>query len=178
MKVAVLLAEGFETIEALTTVDILRRAGVECHTFATKNQEVTTSHHITLKADKVFNEEIKEYDMGVLLVGGLGSVNLRDDERVIQLLKKFNNENKIIAAICAGPISLGKAGLSEGKNVTCYPGFEDQLGNCNYQEELVVVDGNIITGRGPAAAIPFAFEILKQIAPEKVEEIKKAMLFN
>ena len=152
MKVAVLLAEGFETIEALTTVDILRRAGVECHTFATKNQEVTTSHHITLKADKVFNEEIKDYD-AVVLPGG------------------------IIAAICAGPISLGKAGISEGKNVTCYPGFEEQLGNCNYQKELVVIDRNIITGRGPAAAIPFAFEILKQIAPEKVDEIKKAMLF-
>ena len=178
MKVAVLLAEGFETIEALTTVDILRRAGVECHTFATKNQEVTTSHNITIKADKILSDEVYDYDAVVLPGGMPGSVNLRDDERVIQLLKKFNNENKIIAAICAGPISLGKAGLSEGKNVTCYPGFEDQLGNCNYQKELVVVDGNIITGRGPAAAIPFAFEILKQIAPEKVEEIKKAMLFN
>ena len=177
MKVAVLLAEGFETIEALTTVDILRRAGVECHTFAIKNQEVTTSHHITLKADKVFNEEIKDYDAVVLPGGMPGAVNLRDDERVINLLKEFNSKNKIIAAICAGPISLGKAGISEGKNVTCYPGFEEQLGNCNYQKELVVIDRNIITGRGPAAAIPFAFEILKQIAPEKVDEIKKAMLF-
>ena len=177
MKVAVLLAEGFETIEALTTVDILRRAGVECHTFAIKNQEVTTSHHITLKADKVFNEEIKDYDVVVLPGGMPGAVNLRDDERVINLLKEFNSKNKIIAAICAGPISLGKAGISEGKNVTCYPGFEEQLGNCNYQKELVVIDKNIITGRGPAAAIPFAFEILKQIAPEKVDEIKKAMLF-
>lgn len=177
MKVAVLLAEGFETIEALTTVDILRRAGVECHTFAIKNQEVTTSHHITLKADKVFNEEIKDYDVVVLPGGMPGAVNLRDDERVINLLKEFNSKNKIIAAICAGPISLGKAGISEGKNVTCYPGFEEQLGNCNYQKELVVIDRNIITGRGPAAAIPFAFEILKQIAQEKVDEIKKAMLF-
>ena len=124
-----------------------------------------------------FNEEIKEYDMVVLPGGMPGSVNLRDDERVINLLKEFNSNNKKIAAICAGPISLGKAGLSEGKNVTCYPGFEEQLGNCNYQKELVVIDRNIITGRGPAAAIPFAFEILKQIAPEKVDEIKKAMLF-
>ena len=178
MKVAVLLAEGFETIEALTTVDILRRAGVICNTIGTKSLEVTTSHSITIKADKVLNEEVYDYDVVVLPGGMPGSVNLRDDERVINLLKEFNSNNKKIAAICAGPISLGKAGLSERKNVTCYPGFEDQLGNCNYQEELVVVDGNIITGRGPAAAIPFAFEILKQIAPEKVEEIKKAMLFN
>ena len=101
MKVAVLLAEGFETIEALTTVDILRRAGVECHTFATKNQEVTTSHHITLKADKVFNEEIKDYDVVVLPGGMPGAVNLRDDERVINLLKEFNSKNKIIAAIAS-----------------------------------------------------------------------------
>lgn len=177
MKVAVLLAEGFETIEALTTVDILRRAGIECNTVATGNQEVTTSHHITIKADKVFNDDIKEYDMVVLPGGMPGSINLRDDERVINLLKEFNEQGKKIAAICAGPISIGKAGLSEGKNITCYPGFEDQLGNCNYKEELVVVDGNIITGRGPAAAVPFAFEILNQVAPEKVEEIRKSMLF-
>ena len=178
MKVAVLLAEGFETIEALTTVDILRRAGVECHTFATKNQEVTTSHHITLKADKVFNEEIKEYDMVVLPGGMPGAVNLRDDEKVNELVKKFYDEGKIVAAICAGPITFGKIGIVNGKNATCYPGFEDQLVGCNYKEDLVVVDGNIITGRGPAAAIPFAFEILKHISPDKVEQIKKAMLFN
>ena len=176
-KVAVLLAEGFETIEALTTVDILRRAGVICNTFSIKELEVTTSHNITIKADKILSDEVYDYDAVVLPGGMPGAVNLRDDERVINLLKEFNSKNKIIAAICAGPISLGKAGISEGKNVTCYPGFEEQLGNCNYQKELVVIDRNIITGRGPAAAIPFAFEILKQIAPEKVEEIKKAMLF-
>ena len=178
MKVAVLLAEGFETIEALTTVDILRRAGVECHTFATKNQEVTTSHHITLKADKVFNEEIKEYDMVVLPGGMPGAVNLRDDEKVNEVVKQFYNEDKIVAAICAGPITFGKLGIVNGKNVTCYPGFEDELKGCNYKEELVVTDGNIITGRGPAAAVQFAFEILKHTKPEKVEEIKKGMLFN
>ena len=178
MKVAVLLAEGFETIEALTTVDILRRAGVECHTFATKNQEITTSHHITLKADKVFNEEIKEYDMVVLPGGMPGAVNLRDDEKVNEVVKQFYNEDKIVAAICAGPITFGKLGIVNGKNVTCYPGFEDELKGCNYKEELVVTDGNIITGRGPAAAVPFAFEILKHTKPENVEEIKKGMLFN
>ena len=176
-KVAVLLAEGFETIEALTTVDILRRAGIICNTFSIKELEVTTSHNITIKADKILSDEVYDYDAVVLPGGMPGAVNLRDDERVINLLKEFNSKNKIIAAICAGPISLGKAGISEGKNVTCYPGFEEQLGNCNYQKELVVIDRNIITGRGPAAAIPFAFEILKQIAPEKVDEIKKAMLF-
>ena len=77
-----------------------------------------------------------------------------------------------------GTNNFGKIGIVNGKNATCYPGFEDQLVGCNYKEDLVVVDGNIITGRGPAAAIPFAFEILKHISPDKVEQIKKAMLFN
>ena len=177
MKVAVLLAEGFETIEALTTVDILRRAGVTCNTIGTKNLEVTTSHSITIKADKVLNEEVYDYDVVVLPGGMPGAVNLRDDEKVNELVKKFYDEGKIVAAICAGPITLGKLGIVKGKNATCYPGFEDQLEGCNYKDELIVVDGNIITGRGPAAAIPFAFEILKHVAPEKVDQIKKAMLF-
>lgn len=177
MKVAVLLAEGFETIEALTTVDILRRAGVTCDTFATKNLEVTTSHSVTIKADKVLNDEVYDYDVVVLPGGMPGSVNLRDDDKVNELVKKFYDEGKIVAAICAGPITLGKLGIVNGKNATCYPGFDDQLVGCNYKEDLVVVDGNIITGRGPAAAIPFAFEILKHVAPDKVDQIKNAMLF-
>lgn len=177
MKVAVLLAEGFETIEALTTVDILRRAGVTCNTIGTKNLEVTTSHSITIKADKVLNEEVYDYDVVVLPGGMPGAVNLRDDEKVNELVKKFYDEGKLVAAICAGPITLGKLGIVKGKNATCYPGFENQLEGCNYKEELVVVDGNIITGRGPAAAIPFAFEILNHVAPEKVDQIKEGMLF-
>lgn len=177
MKVAVLLAEGFETIEALTTVDILRRAGVTCNTIGTKNLEVTTSHSITIKADKVLNEEVCDYDVVVLPGGMPGAVNLRDDEKVNELVKKFYDEGKLVAAICAGPITLGKLGIVKGKNATCYPGFENQLEGCNYKEELVVVDGNIITGRGPAAAIPFAFEILNHVAPEKVDQIKEGMLF-
>ena len=124
------------------------------------------------------DEEINSYDFLVLPGGMPGSINLRDDERVIELVKKFNEKNKWVCAICAGPIVLGKAGITEGKNVTCYPGFEEELGNCNYKNDMVVVDGNIITGRGPAAAIPFAFEILSKISEEKAEKIKKAMLFK
>lgn len=179
MKVAVLLANGFETLEALTVVDILRRGEVECNTFSLEGNEVTTSHNIKIKADKsIMDEEINSYDFLVLPGGMPGSINLRDDERVIELVKKFNEKNKWVCAICAGPIVLGKAGITEGKNVTCYPGFEEELGNCNYKNDMVVVDGNIITGRGPAAAIPFAFEILSKISEEKAEKIKKAMLFK
>lgn len=179
MKVAVLLANGFETLEGLTVVDILRRGEVECNTFSLEENEVTTSHNIKLKADKnIMDEEITSYDFLVLPGGMPGSTNLRDNERVIELVKKFNDNKKWVCAICAGPIVLGKAGITEGKNLTCYPGFEEELGNCNYKNEMVVVDGNIITGRGPAAAIPFAFEILSKISEEKAEKVKKAMLFK
>ncbi len=178
MKVAVLLADGFETLEGLTVVDIMRRADVCCHTFGTKSKNVKTSHNIVVEADKLLNDEILEYDMIVLPGGMPGAINLRDDEKVNEVVMDFYNNNKIVAAICAGPITLGKLKISEGKNVTCYPGFQDQLGNCNYKEELVVVDGNVITGRGPAAAFAFAFELLKHVAPDKVEGLQKAMLFK
>ena len=123
-------------------------------------------------------EEIKNYDILVLPGGMPGSTNLRDNERVIELIREFNSNKKLVCAICAGPIALGKAGITEGRNVTCYPGFEDQLGKCNYKDDLIVVDENIITGRGPAAAIPFAFEILSKISEEKANKVKKAMLFE
>lgn len=177
MKVAILLANGFETLEGLTVVDILRRANVECHTFALEGEEAITSHKIGVKTDKNINDSIiEDYDFLVLPGGMPGSTNLRDNNRVIELVKKFNNENKYVCAICAAPIVLGKANILEGKNATCYPGFQDQLGNCNYKEDLVVVDGNIITGKGAGASIPFAFEILSKISEEKVREVKKAML--
>ncbi len=177
MKVAVLLADGFETIEGLTTVDILRRANVQCDTIGVKDKKVITSHKIIIEADKILNDDIYEYDIVVLPGGMPGAVNLRDNNEVINIVKKFYDDGKIVAAICAGPIAFGKAGITKGKNMTCYPGFEDQLIGCNYKEELVIVDKNIITGKGPAAAIPFAFEILKQIDLNKANEIKKAMLF-
>ena len=179
MRVAILLANGFETLEGLTVVDILRRAEVECTTFALEGLEVKTSHNIVVKADKnIMEEEIKEYDFLVLPGGMPGSANLRDSSRVIELIKEFNKKKKYICAICAAPIALAKANIIEGKNVTHYPGFEDEIKNVNYKEELVVVEDNIITGRGPAAAIPFAFEILSKIDKEKVNKIKSAMLFD
>ena len=176
MKVAVLLADGFEVIEALTTVDVLRRAQVECDTVGVAGLEVTTSNKITVKADKVLSEETYNYDVIVLPGGMPGAVNLRDNEEVNKLVKKAYDDGKVVAAICAGPITFGKLGIVEGKNATCYPGFEDQLKGCNYNEELVVVDGNVITGRGAGASTPFAFEILNKVKPEAVEAVKKGML--
>lgn len=178
MKVAVLLADGFETLEGLTVVDILRRAEVCCDTFGIDKGTIITSHKVEVRADKILGNEVYDYDIIVLPGGMPGSANLRDNIKVNQVVEDFYNKGKIIAAICAAPIVLGKLGIVNGKDVTCYPGFENQLGCCNYKKELVVVDGNIITGRGPAAAVPFAFEILKYISPEKVNGIRKGMLFE
>ncbi|MGL5087080.1 MAG: DJ-1 family glyoxalase III [Clostridium sp.] len=177
-KVAVLLAEGFETIEALTVVDILRRAEVCCDTFSLGALDVCSSHNIVVRADKMLEDNNLDEYCCIVIPGGMpGAKNLKEDSRVIELLKDFNSKNKLICALCAGPIALAEAGIIEGTDITCYPGFEKQLGNCNYKDELVVSFENIITGKGPAATIDFSFEILKCIKPSKFEEVKSRMLF-
>lgn len=177
-KVCVLLADGFEEIEALTVVDVMRRADVACDLVSIAEKEVKSSHGIVVKADKLFDENM-DYDLVVIPGGMPGSTNLRDDERVIQLVKKQNKEGKLIGAICAGPIVLGRAGLTEGRNITSYPGFEDELPNCNYFEEAVVVDKKIITSRGPATAMTFAYKLLEALgAGDKVEGLSSGMLYK
>ena len=119
-SVAVLLANGFEEGEALLVVDIIRRAGIQAHTISLKDKIVDGSHGIRIEADALFSDAVYSYDM-VVLPGGLpGATNLRDDEGVIKLLQDFNNKKKWIAAICAAPIVLAKAGVSDKKYITSY----------------------------------------------------------
>lgn len=179
-KVLIMLAEGFETLEALSVKDICARAGVECDLCGVINKVVTSSHGIKVEADVCFEEGIfNDYDAIVIPGGMPGSTNLRDDIRVTNLVKEYYDNRKIVASICAGPIVLAKAGILEEKNVTSYPGFESELGNVNYKEEIVVRDENIITSRGPATALEFSYEILRALGfEEKAEEIKDGMLVN
>lgn len=108
-----------------------------------------------------------------------GAANLRDNIRVIELIKDYYATGKIVASICAGPIALAKAGILNGRNVTSYPSVKEQLGNVIYKEEVVVRDENIITSRGPATALEFSYEIIKALGyEEKAEQIKEAMLVN
>lgn len=177
-KVCVLLAEGFEEIESLTVSDIIRRANVDCDLVSIKGGKVKSSHGVVIEADEIFDESM-EYDLVVLPGGMPGATNLRDDERVIKFIKNQNKEGKLIGAICAAPIVLAKAGLTEGRNITSYPGFEDELGNCNYLEESVVVDNNIITSRGPATAMEFAYKLLEKLGyVDEADSIAKGMLYN
>lgn len=177
-KVCVLLTEGFEEIEALTVSDIMRRAEVNCDLVSMKEKKVKSSHGLVVEADKLFDEDM-DYDLVVIPGGMPGAANLRDDERVINFVKKQNKEGKLIGAICAGPIVLGKAGLTEGRNITSYPGYEDELPNCEYFEDAVVVDKNIITSRGPATAMIFSYKLLEVLGyNNKVEGIASGMLYK
>ncbi|OOO63655.1 DJ-1 family glyoxalase III [Clostridium tepidum] len=180
MKVLVFIAEGFEEIEALTVVDILKRADIQCDMCSiTSNKEVIGAHNISVKADKIL-EDIKATEYSALVIpGGMpGATNLRDNNKVINLVKEFNKDKKLIAAICAGPIVLSKANIIKGKEVTSYPGFENDLKEGIYKKDLIVQDENIITSRGPSLAINFAFKILENLKKDSVEKIKEDMLLH
>lgn len=181
-KAIVFLANGFEEIEALTCVDILKRTGIDVDMCSINDDYmVLGSHNIPVKSDITIDEiDDKEYNC-IILPGGMpGASNLRDSEKVIKIIRKFNEEGKFIAAICAAPIVLDKAGIINGKRITSYPGFEDELKGCNYvSNELVVQDGNIITSRGPATAPYFALKIAENLAGEKSsKEVKQGMLLE
>lgn len=178
MKSAVLLANGFEEIEALGVVDILRRADLEVDTVSVNDSvEVVSSRGIKVNADKCF-EDMEGYDM-LIAPGGAGAWILRDDPRVTDLFKKYYEEDKYVAAICAAPMVLGKAGIVKGKNVTSYPGeeIESYLKEGNYLEDAVVVDGKMITSRGPATAMAFAYKLV-DILGKDAESLKEGMLYN
>lgn len=178
-KAIVLLAKGFEEVEALTVVDVLRRGGIHCITCSINGErEVIGSHSIHVKANNSLEDiDVDKYDALIIPGGMPGATNLRDDNKVISLVKKFNEESKILAAICAGPIVLAKAAVISGRKVTSYPGFQGELGEVQYKEEMVVQDDNIITSRGPATSLYFAFKILENLAEKKiVEDLKEAMM--
>lgn len=177
-KLSILLANGFEEIEALAPLDVLRRLNYDVELVSMNNTlEVISSHNVTFKADKVYDEKV-ELSQGLIIPGGMpGSINLRDDNRVIDLVKKFKEENKLICAICAGPIVLGRANILNDIEVTSYPGFENELNCKNYLNEKVVVSKNIITSRGPATAFDFAFAIANYLGLD-TSSLEKGMLFK
>lgn len=180
-KVCVFTADGFEEIEGLTVVDLLRRVGAEVLMVSVgEGLTVRGSHDIELKADVLFEEaEYGDADILVLPGGMPGTLNLRNHEKLCALLKEFAAKDKKIAAICAAPMILGELGILKGKRATCYPGFEEKLFGAEVCTERVVRDGNLTTSRGLGTAISFALELISQLyGEEKAEEIKKSVIYG
>ena len=172
-KVALYLAEGFEEIEALTTVDILRRVEVKVDLIAVGGEiAVTGAHNITVIADSLIEDLSHEiYDMMVLPGGMPGTLNLDSSEILKKQIIDFDLENKYIGAICAAPLVIGKMGFLEDRVATCYPGVQSHLFGANYRDDLdVIVDGNFITSRGPGTAISFGLKLVELL---KGKEISK-----
>ena len=178
--VLIVLAEGFEEIEAVTPMDVLRRAGLDVIIAGVGGKAIKGAHGITVNAD-VKLEDYKEVPDAVYLPGGLpGAVNLGKSAAVRSLLRKMNEQKKTIAAICAAPAAvLAPAGLVKGKRATCYPGFEKELGagEATFTADRVVQDGHVFTSRGPGTAMEFSIELARQLAGEsKAAELKQGML--
>ena len=179
-QVLVPLAQGCEELEAITIIDLLRRAGIEVTSAGLDAGSVTASHGVTLIPDTDLESALKSnYDM-VVLPGGLpGADHLDKDERIRSILKKMADNDKYIAAICAAPRVLASAGVLAGKTATSYPGFLDGLGlsDITLSDEAVVRDGKVITSRGPGTAMDFALELIEVLSgKEKRNEVEKALV--
>ena len=180
-KVLLLLAPGFEELEAIAPLDILRRGGVSVDTAATGSDKIVAGgHQIRVQADKTLEEcEAGTYDMVIIPGGGVGVDNLQSDGRVLQLIKDFKEQDKWIAAICAGPKVLTKAGVADESRLTSYPSVKDELLSRikEYSEDRIVMDGKIITSRGPGCAEAFGFALLETLTDaETARKVKEEIL--
>lgn len=170
-KIAIFLATGFEEIETVSTIDVLRRGGMEVDLISVSgHMDVEGGQGISIKCELSFHDvEYSEYEV-LVLPGGPGTKNLEVHEGLMALVPEFYNSGKKIAAICAAPYILGQLGLLEGKEATSYPGYEEKLKDAKLSEKLVVRDGRIITAKGAGVAIKFGLEILRWYLEE--DEIK------
>ena len=175
------LAEGFEEVEALTIVDVMRRANMDIKTISvTKHKEVKGAHGITVEADEIMENNDFSLRDWLILPGGMpGTKHLGECKPLLDLLQKQAEEKGHIAAICAATSVLGKIGILKGRKATCYPGFEDMLTGAEVTGNRVETDENIITGNGPASAMLFALAIVeKGINAAKAAEVASGMLMK
>lgn len=179
-RVVVILADGFEEVEAMSIIDILRRAEIETIIAGLHDGPVASTRKVKVIPDTVIDTmRAADFDMIVLPGGQPGSDNMNADVRVISLVKEFAQKGKLLGAICAAPIVLAKAGVLQGKHVTSFPAYQDHLGGGIYDETSVVMDGNIMTSRGPGTAFSFALAIVERlVSKEKAQKIKAAMLIE
>lgn len=173
----VFLAEGFEEIEALAPVDVLRRGGIEVKTVGVTGKTVTGAHGIAVSADITVDQITLEGLDGIVLPGGMpGTLNLEANERLCELVRQADRKQLLIGAICAAPSVLGHLGVLNGKRATCFPGFEKELTGATVCDGQVVCDGNIITAKGAGAALDFAFALLCFLTDKQTaDDMSKAM---
>ena len=171
------LADGFETIEALAVVDMLRRAKIDVCTVGVTGKNVMSSHNIPVTADIEVDEFKPENLEAVVLPGGMpGTLNLEANGTVQQTIDYAVDNNKFVCAICAAPSILGHKGLLKGKEAIAFPGFEDDLTGAVISEKYVVTDGRFITARGAGVAVDFGLEIVKQLGGEELsQKIRKTI---
>lgn len=180
MKVLVLLANGFEEVEAITQIDFLRRAGVTVVTVAIENDlMVTGNFNVSMKTDALLSEiNVDDFDMAVLPGGLKGMENLNNSSKVKELIMNYYENKKWIGAICASPKVFGGLGILKGKKAVCYPGFEGSLTDATIVDEKVVVDGNVITSKGPGTSAEFALKLIEVLCGEEksLEVAKKTLI--
>ena len=180
-KVYEFLATGFEDIEALIPLDIMRRAGVDFKTVSiTGDLYVESAHGVSIKADMLIEDaDMSDADL-IMLPGGLpGATNLNAHNGVKKAIIEQNARGKMIGAICAAPMVLGGIGLLQGRRATCYPGFEKYLEGAEYTHELCTVDGNLTTGEGPAAALPYAYTLLAALTDRQTaDQVAEGMMYK
>lgn len=180
-KTALFLAEGFEEIEALTVVDILRRAGIEITMVSVDgNMEVRGSHGIIVRADAPFDAvKFDETDMLILPGGKLGTQNLEKTTALTDKLLEFNSAGRLISAICAAPGIFGRLGILKGRKACCYPGCEEDSWEAEILTTETVTDGNVLTSRGMGTAIPFALEIVARFnGREAADAMARQIVFG
>jgi len=176
-RVLIPLAEGFEEIEAVTLIDVLRRAGVRVDVASLGETRVRGSHGITMDADLRIDEtRAADYDLMALPGGMPGTLHLREDPRVLRLVREMDAAGKALAAVCAAPSVLAEAGVLKGRRATVHPSAASFLTDAQLDDSRVVRDGRIVTGKAAGAAMEFAFALVEQLlGPEKVEEVNRSM---
>ncbi len=177
-KILVPLAEGFEEIEAMAIIDILRRGGIEVFIVGAPGKFIKGGHNVTVHSDGSFDHiDANKYD-GIVLPGGSpGYENLMRNQNVIDIVRNYVKQGKLVAAICAAPMVLVKAGVLKDKKATCYPGFEKELDMP--RGEKVVVDGNIITSQGPGTAMEFGLKLVEiLVGKDKADRLRQGLLVS
>lgn len=174
----IFFADGFEEVEAIAALDVIRRAKIETESIGVGSKNVTGSHGITVICDKTIDEiSVSDSLEGVILPGGMpGTTNLLESEKVNHFIDYCNENDLFICAICAAPMILGRKRLLEGKKAVCFPGFEDELTGAQISDEYVCIDGKIITSKGMGSAVKFGLAIVGEVLGKETADALEATL--